>query len=404
MTLNKTARKRFIFALMAVMTFSSLPTAYASIADCGHGFAVTAEYEWKKAATLGKGIREGGLSGLVRIPSDPANVFYTVADRGPHGEVGAHKRGTTTSSSDATSSRLYKIRVSHGEIEVLETIKIRQPGVRTEGLHLEGIAYNPNDDTFWLGEHYRPSLVQIKRNGTIVGRYVPEGTKEQLRQAGVREQGNTVEMIPASYRNLAQQRGFENVTISPDGKYLFATTQSSLAAGQASRHFRVLKLDLKKKKAVAEYVYQTDRAADYKHVQQQDIVLSELSALSTSKLLVNENDTYEGTKSKLKRIYRADFEHATNILGSKVSDNLEKLSPADLKAKGIVVASKKGVVDLVTLGYANIKPEGLTVIDEFTLALVNDNDYGVNYDRSSNLVQTGVPTKLQIISLLEGMK
>ncbi|MDF2649283.1 MAG: hypothetical protein K0Q73_5088, partial [Paenibacillus sp.] len=43
---------------------------------------VTGKFEWKNAPVLDKGIQEGGFSGLVHLPKDAADTFYTLADRG----------------------------------------------------------------------------------------------------------------------------------------------------------------------------------------------------------------------------------------------------------------------------------------------------------------------------------
>ncbi|UUZ90544.1 copper amine oxidase N-terminal domain-containing protein [Paenibacillus sp. P25] len=50
--------------------------------------AVKAKAELKNPAPLGKGINEGGFSGLTHLPGDPDDIFYTLGDRGPNGQVG----------------------------------------------------------------------------------------------------------------------------------------------------------------------------------------------------------------------------------------------------------------------------------------------------------------------------
>src|SRR5215470_12208492 len=41
----------------------------------------------KNPPALGSGINLGGFSALTHLPGDPANVFYTITDRGPNGSV-----------------------------------------------------------------------------------------------------------------------------------------------------------------------------------------------------------------------------------------------------------------------------------------------------------------------------
>lgn len=402
---------------------------------------ITAIHEWKNPPELAAGIREGGFSGLLHMPNDPADVFYTLADRGPNGEFGKDKLRTFPD--DKYVPRLYKIKASNGSIEVLETIKLHLPdgkvdaysksayltgmpnlegsdevpydgsgtkklGYDPDGLDLEGIAYNPNDDTFWLSEEYRPSLLQVKRDGTVIGRYVPQGSKDKLAAAGA--QMEIYDILPAVYNNRIANRGFEGVTISPDGKYLYTSIQSPMAVpdkktGEESRNLRILKMELATKKVIGEYVYITENATSFKNVKQKDVVISDLAALSSDVVLVDERDKNAGEEAQLKRIYRADFSKATNLLGSEASKDLEKLTAAELKEKGIVPVAKEMVVDVAKLGYPHEKLEGLAVVGKNTIAVVNDNDFGIDgYDDQGKLKLNQNPTQMYMIQVGEDLK
>lgn len=273
-----------------------------------------------------------------------------------------------------------------------------------DGLDMEGITYSAADDTFWLCEEYRPSLLQIKRDGTVLGRYVPQGAMELLKGA----QMNVVETFPAVYNNRISNRGFEGVSISPSGKYLFVSIQSPMAVpdqktGEASRNMRIMKMDLATKQIVGEYVYIAENAGQFKGVKQKDIVISDLHALSDDAVLVDERDKNEGGASQIKRIYKANFAAATNILGTDLSGKLEGTSIAALKEMGIAPIGKELVVDFVKLGYPYEKIEGLTVLDKRTLAIVNDNDYQVSYDENVKLKPTGVPTQMWTVTVQEDL-
>ncbi|GAA4862501.1 hypothetical protein GCM10023310_47360 [Paenibacillus vulneris] len=402
---------------------------------------VEAIHEWKNPSELTAGIKEGGFSGLLHMPNDPADVFYTLADRGPNGEFGKDKLRTFPD--DKYAPRIYKIKAANGTIEVLETIKLHLPEGKTDvysktseltgmpnlegsdevpydgsgtkklgydpdGLDLEGIAYSPSDDTFWLSDEYRPSILQVKRDGTVIGRYVPQGSKDKLVAAGA--QMEIYDTLPAVYNNRIANRGFEGVTISPDGKYLYTSIQSPMAVpdkktGEESRHLRILKMDLSTKKIIGEYVYVAENASSFKNVKQKDVVISDLSALSSDVVLVDERDKNAGEEAQLKRIYRADFSKATNLLGTEASNDLEKLTIAQLKEKGIVPVTKELVVDVAKLGYPHEKLEGLTVIDKNTIAVVNDNDFGVDgYDDQGKLKLNQNPSQMYVIKVSEDLK
>ncbi|WP_259618850.1 esterase-like activity of phytase family protein [Paenibacillus doosanensis] len=402
---------------------------------------VAAVHEWKNPPELTGSIKEGGFSGLLHMPGDPEDVFYTLADRGPNGEFGKDKLRTFPD--DTYVPRMYKIKAANGTIEMLETIKLHLPdgrkdvytgtsdvtgmpnlqegdevpydgtgtkklGYDPDGLDLEGIAYSPSDDTFWLSDEYRPSILQVKRDGTILGRYVPQGAKDKLLAAGA--QTDIYDILPAAYNNRIANRGFEGVTISPDGRYLYTSIQSPMAVpdqktGEKSRNLRILKMDLSSKTVVGEYLYIAEDASMFRNVKQKDIVISDLSALSQDTVLVDERDKNAGDEAQLKRIYKADFSKATNLLGTADSEQAEALSIEQLKAKGIAPVSKELVVDVAKLGYPHEKLEGLAVVNEHTIAVVNDNDFGVDgYDEQGQLQVNQNPTQMYVITVNEELK
>lgn len=394
-------------------------------------------YEWKNPKELGRGISEGGFSGLTHLPGDPDNVFYTLSDRGPNGQIGKNKLRTFPI--EHFTPRIYKIKTENGSIEVLETIELKLPegkagtvsksrlltglsnaegadevpydekGATTlsydpDGLDLEGIAYSPADDTFWLCDEYRPSIIQIKRDGTVLGRYVPKGAKQLLQGS----QLNVVELFPEVYNKRISNRGFEGITISPDGKYLYTSIQSPLAnpdtkTGESSRNMRILKLDLATKQLAGEYVYVAENAQQFGSVKQKDVVISDLYAMADDVLLIDERDKNAGKDAELKRLYKADFSQAANLLGTEWSEKLEQLTVEQLRSGGIVPVAKELAVDIAKLGYPWEKIEGIAVLDKRTIAIVNDNDFAVDYDENANLKLTGVPTQMHVVEVKEDL-
>src|SRR5262249_35178690 len=114
------------------------------------------------------------------------------------------------------------------------------------GLDTEGIAYSPRTNTFWLSEEYRPSLVEVTLDGTILRRIVQNGQKSLFVNA---TNIPILETLPAVFGNRVRNRGFEGVTIPPNGKYLYTANQSPLAnpnssTTSAARVLRIVKMDL----------------------------------------------------------------------------------------------------------------------------------------------------------------
>ena len=196
---------------------------------------------------LGNGINLGGFSGLTHVPSDPENVFYTITDRGPNQTVTGQARFLIPT----FTPTILKIEVVDNSINILAQIPLKLPqgtdpitgtalisGVSNilgleeapfdpngnpipydpYGLDTEGIAYNPRTGTFWLSEEYRPSLVEVNLDGTILRRLVPQGQASLFANA---PNVPILDTLPAELAQRAQNRGLEGVAITPNGKYLY---------------------------------------------------------------------------------------------------------------------------------------------------------------------------------------
>lgn len=388
------------------------------------------KYRLANPEELGKGIKMSVGSSLLHIPGDPENVFYSTADRGPNGEVKVGEEKRRTFPLDTYTPSIYKIEVVDGKINVLERISLKlangtDPVTGTNlisgvsnlpkedevpydetgqkqlaydpyGLDLEGLAYNKNDDTFWLCDEYRPSLVQVKRDGTILQRLIPAGMAEKITDA---PHVPIKDILPGIYSKRIQNRGFEGVSITPDGKWMYAIMQNSLAnpddnAGKNSRIMRIIKIDLTNLKVVAEFPYVADSAKNYDGLKQFDIVASDLYAINEHVLLIDERDKYAGEEAKLKKVYKLDLSKATSILGQydeakKGEPLLEQMDIDQLKEKGVVLAEKTEVLDMLKFDYPFEKVEGISLVNNHILAVINDNDFGIE-----NTTQTNVATEM----------
>ncbi|KAF9121299.1 hypothetical protein BGX30_002673 [Mortierella sp. GBA39] len=249
------------------------------------------------------------------------------------------------------------------------------------GLDVEGLAYNPQDDTFWISDEYGPYLVQVKRDGTLVQRLAPQGISSELNTAAL----PLKDTLPAVYLDRRQNRGAEAVGITPE-----SPLRNPDKSVDNSRALRILKIDLATLKPVAEYAYLTEDAGQFKDLKQSDIVISDLNVIDENTLLIDERDKNAGDAAQLKRIYAINLTDATNILGKydeagPSGKTLEQMSPAELRQAGIMTPLKRTVLDAVEFNYPNEKIEGISLVNGHTLVIVNDNDFGVtNPDAKEN--------------------
>jgi hypothetical protein len=180
----------------------------------------------------------------------------------------------------------------------------------------------------------------------------------------------------------------EGLTLLPDQRTLVGLLQSPLdnpkAAGRHSRAVRLLTVDTRSG-VTHQYVYLLEDAGDR---------TSEITALTYTGFLVLENDgKMPGAAEKpatCVRVYRIDIAGATDVsdpandIRGRLFDGktLEELSPANLAAAGVTPVRKSLVVDLLApeIAYPHDKPEGIAVVDDSTLAISNDDDFGVLTD------------------------
>ena len=146
------------------------------------------------------------------------------------------------------------------------------------------------------------------------------------------------------------------------------------------------------------YVYQAEAFGDVGATEQDDVKIGDLAAVSATRILVAERDSEEGGSHK--KVYAVDLSKATDISGRDQfgGKTLEQVSSSDLKKAGVEYATKTMVVDLARLGFRPDKFEGLAIVNPTTLAVVNDNDFGVSaIDSRGNVVRSSAMPRLVVI-------
>lgn len=373
-----------------------------------------------------RGLMLGGIGSDI-YPAGRKGEFWTVTDRGPNGQIKVDGTKRRTFPVPGFDPAIVKVRVSGKRVEVLRSIPLTtRSGAPVTGLPNQAgrdeapysydaktpLAYNPNgldtegivrsaDGSFWLVDEYGPSLVHVSGNGRVLARYVPEGLNLKGADYPV------VEALPGVLLHRKVNRGFEGLALLPGGDLVLAV-QSPLSlpdqdAGEASRNVRLLRFSTKKRAVTAEYAYRFD-AVDVVDPGEEDtseLKISSVVAIGGNDLLVEERT------DRAARLHRVTLPRGAGILGSRwdtpsASPSYEEL--ADPAASGVPVLRKSLVVDLGAVTSVPGKIEGVAVTGRNTLALINDNDFGMTdgadaFDADGRLVDSGIETSVTLLKL-----
>jgi hypothetical protein len=361
-------------------------------------------------------------SALFHMPGDPKDEFYALTDRGPNIDCGdAEKIAGMPLAQACNGDEKAKLFPRPDFVPSIVKVKLNRDGtfVTTEWIPLKDAAgntitglsnplkaaktegafdkdgkqlpFDPNgldteglvrlkDGTFWVGEEYGPSLVHVAADGKIIERLVPQGLEGDLAGATYKVTGS----LPAILMRRQLNRGIEGIALAPDESALYTIVQNPLANPDADAYkkataTRILKLDLKSRQVVGEYVYTLDPPESFKNDKsdkQSDVRISELTAVGVDQLIVLERI------AKTTKLHAIDLSAATNILGTEwdkaeTSPSLEQIAAADLAGKGVTPVTKKLWLDSSTYPELPEKVEGVAIVDGKELVLINDDDFGI---------------------------
>lgn len=401
-----------IFAKGAVLPYSSLGQYAAD------GSMIDSAFE----------LQQGGYgSDLAAHPSNKTQ-FYALTDRGPNADYndGVNGAGKVFPTPDYVPKiGLFEVQAD-GSIKQLKTINLKDKNGKditglpnTAGLggtgetpyDLQGkvIAMDPKrpfdpvsnpmrlddngldseglaalkDGTFWVSDEYGPHIVHYDANGREIERINPFSADKRNKYT-----------LPNEFSYRRANRGMEGLTITPDQKTLVGIMQSTMNLPDSSVNkstlTRIVSIDLASGK-MQQFLYRQEGKA---------FANSAIIALNNHEFLVLERDEgfylKDPTKA-MKRVYKIDLNQATNLqtvatnneikqdakLGLTINgQTLEQFVLAKgwegLAALNIHPAPKTLVVDMIKqVDYAHDKMEGIWLIDDSHLGLLNDDDCGL---------------------------
>jgi hypothetical protein len=373
-----------------VETFHLPPTPLSQLGNPGITDTVLARA--RQAGLLFTNLPSIG-SGLARVGADE---YVGITDRGPTGTLAVKGRPEKTFPLPEFCPTIVRFKLAAGQIQITRCIPLRDaqgkllPGrshhADPTGLDPEAIRVLP-DGKFILGDESAPSIAVISPDGEVLVRYTP-GSKP-LRGAAYAVKA----ILPDSLTQRRSNRGFENLALARDGKSAYAILQSPMGDEldpryRNSRTLRVLKLDVTEPdnaRVAGEFLAPTSPAREYSRKQKQEqITWSDADWVGPERLLVIERG------KDLAKLVLVDLTTATDILHHEIEPGLQfEATPEGGFARlGVRLASVSVVHTVRQLpGVTRLKLEGLVVLNEQTVLLAHDNDFGGG-DHPSGLPST----------------
>lgn len=374
----------------------------------------------------GINFREAGFSGIYPIRNTNGKEFWICSDRGVNVDCASANASALGAPCTVApiydkmyafpgyAPKIHRVRLNGDSIQILQTLTIKRPNgtttatgvinpiglgsIATElptfdtvldcanlaskvatrdtfGIDCEGIAVDATGN-FWLCEEGGPTVWKLNQNGALMKRYTPYATLPGAQPQDV--------AIDTCFKYRKNNRGFEGITVTPNGK-IYAIIQSPLlyptqSAGENSRVHRLLEID-PVTNATRMFVYMNDSiigASGANQIRLRDWKLGDLAAINDTTFLVIEA-ALRGT-TDIKRVYKFSISGATVVnSGLYGGQTLEQLATyTNLATNGVTPVSKSLFMDINATGWdpALDKTEMLAILNDSTIFIGNDNDYG----------------------------
>lgn len=347
------------------------------------------------------------------------NVYYGLADRGPGGGVISYNTRVQKFTLDVDPNT-----GAISNFNLLETILFTQDGQNFNGLNPselngnvsnlgrsfdpEGFVVAPNGN-FYVSDEYGPSVYEFSPTGSFIRAFETPSNLIPKQSDGTI---NYVDGRPDITSGRQDNRGFEGVTLSPDGKKLYAILQDPLVNegspdGRRSRNLRIVEFDTATGQSTAQYIYQLESLTDINsrvpddtfgaNSQGRNIGVSAIIALNDDEFLVLERDNrgvgvedVEGENPVAsKRVYKISLSGATDVTDISLA-GLNTL-PSEVTP---VTKSTSSFIDIAELLNAQglvipEKLEGLTIGPQladgsYAILMGTDNDFSVTQNEDTN--------------------
>lgn len=301
------------------------------------------------------------------------DVYYSLADRGPGGGTISYNTRVQKFSLDVnlttgaiSNFNLLKTTLftNNGNYNGLNPTALNgNPGTLGLSFDPEGFAVGPTGH-FFVSDEYGPSIYEFQQDGSFLRAFT---TPDNLIPKDSDGNLNFVDDDDVIVTGRQDNRGFEGLTLSPDGTKLFAILQDPLVNegdgndGRTSRNLRIAEFDTTTGESVAQYIYQLENLADINNRipgtdddfedddQGRSIGVSSITALNDHEFLVIERDNRglgvedpTGTAPVgSKQVYKIDLTGATDV--SSIS-----LAGSSTLSSGVTPVAKSTFLDIAT--------------------------------------------------------
>jgi Esterase-like activity of phytase len=352
--------------------------------------------------------------------------FYGVTDRGPNGDgpnvpavSGSGSSGSkifsapsfapsigviTVGKSGAALGAITPIKVSAGvpasglplpegtlgnsaEVPVNDALRYEPAGkavFSTAGLDTESLVNDTKRNVFWTSDEYGPFIARIDpATGVVQARYEPGKGLPSILAKRRANRGMEGLALDATTDKL---HGFLQSPLT-DGNAPYqlpgATTQTSQRVERFARFTRWIEFDPVSGTTTRMLAYPLS-GSDYQDGRTGNAKLGDVVALGNGKFIVIEQGA--GPSGKVfNKLMLVELGSATDIGAAAFNPNssdLEKSSMSGAAVNGanwstVVPLKKTLLLDLNGIGWLAEKAEGLAIVGADTLALVNDNDFGL---------------------------
>jgi len=309
------------------------------------------------------GVITVGKNGAVLTASTPIKASATVKTSGlaiPPGTVG-----------------------NSAELPVMDVMKYDANSKATfdvNGLDTEAIVVDKKRNVLWVSDEYGPFIVKIDpATGIILNKYAPGSGLPDIFLKRRANRGMEGLALDTSTDKL---HGFLQSPLT-DGNATYSVTGKSEAIERYAAFTRWVEFDPATGKSGKMYAYPLS-AADYQDGRTGNAKLGDVVALGNGKFIVIEQGAAPSGKV-FNKLMLVEIGGATDIAAAAynvTTSDLEKSSMGGVAVNGadwksVTTLKKTLLLDLNAIGWLAEKAEGLTIVDGNTLALANDNDFGL---------------------------